>query len=154
MIIDRSDIKFLCELLRKNQKKIVFTNGCFDIIHAGHVKYLTQAKSFGDVLILGLNTDDSVRKLKGSNRPINSEADRSFVVDGLKAVDYVVLFSESTAENLVDEIKPDIYVKGGDYNLDNLPEGKIVQSYGGQVKLIPLLEGRSTSNIISRIEKS
>ena len=154
MIIDRSDIKFLCELLRKNQKKIVFTNGCFDIIHAGHVKYLTQAKSFGDVLILGLNTDDSVRKLKGSNRPINSEADRSFVVDGLKAVDYVVLFSESTAENLVAEIKPDIYVKGGDYNLENLPEGKIVQSYGGQVKLIPLLEGRSTSNIISRIEKS
>ena len=154
MIIDRSDIKFLCELLRKNQKKIVFTNGCFDIIHAGHVKYLTQAKSFGDVLILGLNTDDSVRKLKGSNRPINSEADRSFVVDGLKAVDYVILFSESTAENLVDEIKPDIYVKGGDYNLENLPEGKIVQSYGGQVKLIPLLEGRSTSNIISRIEKS
>ena len=154
MIIDRSDIKFLCELLRKNQKKIVFTNGCFDIIHAGHVKYLTQAKSFGDVLILGLNTDDSVRKLKGSNRPINSEADRSFVIDGLKAVDYVILFSESTAENLVDEIKPDIYVKGGDYNLDNLPEGKIVQSYGGQVKLIPLLEGRSTSNIISRIEKS
>ena len=154
MIIDRSDIKFLCELLRKNQKKIVFTNGCFDIIHAGHVKYLTQAKSFGDVLILGLNTDDSVRKLKGSNRPINSEADRSFVIDGLKAVDYVILFSESTAENLVAEIKPDIYVKGGDYNLDNLPEGKIVQSYGGQVKLIPLLEGRSTSNIISRIEKS
>ncbi len=154
MIIDRSDIKFLCELLRKNQKKIVFTNGCFDIIHAGHVKYLTQAKSFGDVLILGLNTDDSVRKLKGSNRPINSEADRSFVIDGLKAVDYVILFSESTAENLVAEIKPDIYVKGGDYNLENLPEGKIVQSYGGQVKLIPLLEGRSTSNIISRIEKS
>lgn len=154
MIIDRSDIKFLCELLRKNQKQVVFTNGCFDIIHAGHVKYLTQAKSFGDVLILGLNTDDSIRKLKGSNRPINSEADRSFVVDGLKAVDYVVLFSESTAEQLVSEIKPDIYVKGGDYNLENLPEGKIVQSYGGQVKLIPLLKGRSTSNIISRIEKS
>ena len=137
----------------KDGKKIVFTNGCFDILHAGHVRYLTEAKKFGDILIVGLNSDASVKKLKGNSRPINSEQDRAEVLLGLKAVDEVVIFSEQTAENLISKIQPDIYVKGGDYNLENLPEAKIVQSYGGEVKFINLVEGRSTSNIIKKISE-
>ena len=137
----------------KDGKKIVFTNGCFDILHAGHVRYLTEAKKFGDILIVGLNSDASVKKLKGDSRPINSEQDRAEVLLGLKAVDEVVIFSEQTAENLISKIQPDIYVKGGDYNLENLPEAKIVQSYGGEVKFINLVEGRSTSNIIKKISE-
>ena len=135
----------------RNGKKIVFTNGCFDILHAGHVRYLTAAKSFGDVLIVGLNSDESVHKLKGEGRPVNSESDRKEVLLGLKAVDEVIIFSEQTAERLISEIKPDVYVKGGDYTLETLPEAKIVQSYGGKVEFVQLVEGRSTTNIIKKI---
>ena len=151
MIIDRKDAAQFCEDLRRQGKKIVFTNGCFDIIHAGHVRYLTTAKNFGDVLIIGLNTDESVRKLKGASRPINTQADRAEVLLGLKAVDHVIYFGEQTAENLIAEVKPDIYVKGGDYTLETLPEAKIVQSYGGRVELVNLVAGRSTTNIVSKI---
>ena len=129
MLIERNLIEKTCEKFRQQGKKIVFTNGCFDILHAGHVRYLTAAKSFGDILIVGLNTDASVKKLKGENRPVNNEQDRAEVLLGLKAVDEVVFFGEQTAENLIAEIKPDIYVKGGDYTLETLPEAKIVQSY-------------------------
>ena len=131
---------------------MVFTNGCFDILHAGHVTYLEAAKAQGDVLVLGLNTDESVRRLKGPERPINSELDRAKVVGALKAVDYVVLFGEHTAEAVIAEVKPDVYVKGGDYTLDTLPEAKIVQSYGGKVAFIDMVEGRSTTNIINKIK--
>ena len=151
MIIDRKDAAQFCENLRRQGKKIVFTNGCFDIIHAGHVRYLTTAKNFGDILIVGLNTDDSVRRLKGNSRPINNQDDRAEVLLGLKAVDYVIFFGETTAENLIAEVKPDIYVKGGDYTLETLPEAKIVQSYGGRVELVNLVAGRSTTNIIEKI---
>ncbi len=151
MIIDRENAAQFCEDLRRQGKKIVFTNGCFDIIHAGHVRYLTTAKNFGDVLIIGLNTDDSVRRLKGASRPINSQADRAEVLLGLKAVDHVIYFGEQTAENLIAEVKPDIYVKGGDYTLETLPEAAIVQSYGGRVELVNLVAGRSTTNIIEKI---
>ena len=154
MRIDRSDTKIFAEILHRGGKKIVFTNGCFDILHAGHVRYLKAARSLGDILILGLNSDQSVKKLKGEDRPINSEDDRLEVIDALESVDFVVIFDESTAENLVSEIKPDIYVKGGDYSIDNLPEGQIVLSYGGKVELIPLVAGRSTTNIIRKIEES
>lgn len=153
MLIDRKKIVEFCEKIRP-EKKIVFTNGCFDIIHAGHVRYLTAAKNFGDILIVGLNTDESVRKLKGATRPINNEQDRAEVLLGLKAVDHVVFFGENTAENLISEIHPNVYVKGGDYNLDNLPEAKIVQSYGGKVEFINLVAGHSTTNIISKINAS
>ena len=149
MLIDRKNISNLREKLAG--KKIVFTNGCFDIIHVGHVRYLTAAKNFGDVLIVGLNTDDSVRKLKGATRPINNQDDRAEVLLGLKAVDYVIFFGENTAENLIAELKPTIYVKGGDYTLDTLPEAKIVQSYGGKVELVNLVVGKSTTNIIDKI---
>ena len=149
MLIERKNVADLREKL--TGKKIVFTNGCFDIIHVGHVRYLTAAKSFGDVLIVGLNTDESVKKLKGESRPINNQDDRAEVLLGLKAVDYVIFFGERTAENLIAEVKPDIYVKGGDYTLDTLPEVKIVQSYGGRVELVNLVQGKSTTKIIKKI---
>ena len=149
MLIDRKNAVEFCRSLKN--KKIVFTNGCFDIIHAGHVRYLTTAKNFGDILIVGLNTDDSVRKLKGNSRPINNQDDRAEVLLGLKAVDHVIFFGEATAENLIAEVKPNIYVKGGDYTLETLPEAKIVQSYGGRVEFVNLVAGRSTTNIIEKI---
>jgi len=153
MLVERKDIAQFCEILRKGGQKIVFTNGCFDILHAGHVTYLEAAKAQGNVLVLGLNTDESVRRLKGPERPINNELDRAKVVGALQAVDYVVLFGEQTAEAVIAEVKPDIYVKGGDYTLDTLPEAKIVQSYGGKVAFIDMVEGRSTTNIINKIKK-
>ena len=152
MLVERQDIAKFCEILRKGGQKVVFTNGCFDMLHAGHVTYLEAAKAQGDVLVLGLNTDASVRRLKGPERPINSELDRAKVVGALKSVDYVVLFGEQTAEVVIAEVKPDIYVKGGDYTLDTLPEAKIVQSYGGKVAFIDMVEGRSTTNIINKIK--
>jgi len=153
MLVARKDIAKFCEILRQGGQKVVFTNGCFDILHAGHVTYLEAAKAQGDVLVLGLNTDESVRRLKGPERPIISELDRAKVVGALKAVDYVVLFGEQTAEAVIAEVKPDVYVKGGDYTLDTLPEAKIVQSYGGKVAFIDMVEGRSTTNIINKIKK-
>ena len=151
MLIDRKNIDALRTEL--SNKKIVFTNGCFDIIHVGHVRYLTAAKSLGDVLIVGLNTDESVKKLKGASRPINNQDDRAEVLLGLKAVDHVIFFGEQTAENLIAEVKPDIYVKGGDYTIETLPEAKIVQSYGGRVELVNLVAGKSTTNIIEKMRQ-
>ena len=154
MLLERNLIAETCKEIRQRGKKIIFTNGCFDILHVGHVRYLTTAKSFGDVLIVGLNTDESVKKLKGENRPINNEKDRAEVLLGLKAVDYVVLFGERTAENIVSEIRPDVYVKGGDYTIDTLPEAKIVQSYGGKIELVKFVDGHSTTSIIKQIAKT
>ena len=154
MLIDSTKITDFCADLRQNGKKIVFTNGCFDILHAGHVRYLNKAKSFGDCLVLGLNTDTSVRRIKGENRPINNELDRAEVVGALKSVDYVVLFDEPTAETLIAKVKPAVYVKGGDYTLATLPEAKIIQSYGGEVEFVNLLAGRSTTNVIEKIKQS
>ena len=151
MLIDRNDIANFCDELKQSGKQIVFTNGCFDIIHAGHVRYLTTAKNFGDVLIVGLNTDESVKRLKGDSRPINNQDDRAEVLLGLKAVDHVIFFGEQTAENLIAEVKPNVYVKGGDYTLETLPEAKIVQHCGGRVELVNLVAGHSTTNIIEKI---
>ena len=152
MLIANDKIEEFCAILRAGGQKIVFTNGCFDILHAGHVRYLAQARSFGDCLVLGLNTDASVHRLKGPTRPINNEQDRAEVVGALKSVDYVVLFGEQTAETLIAKVKPDVYAKGGDYTLDTLPEAKIVQSYGGRVEFIDLVQGRSTTNVIEKIK--
>ncbi|MGL5271031.1 MAG: D-glycero-beta-D-manno-heptose 1-phosphate adenylyltransferase [Selenomonadaceae bacterium] len=154
MLINSQDIKGFCEILHRANRKIVFTNGCFDIVHAGHVKYLQQAKACGDYLILGLNSDASVQRLKGPQRPLNNELDRAEVIGALKAVDAVVLFEEQTAEALIAKVKPDVYVKGGDYTLETLPEAKIVQTYGGRVEFIDMVEGRSTTNIIEKIKKT
>ena len=153
MLIDRKDIEGFCDVLRRGGQRIVFTNGCFDLLHAGHVRYLARARSFGDCLVLGLNTDASVRRLKGPSRPINREEDRAEVVGALRSVDYVVLFGEETAETLIAEVRPAVYVKGGDYTLETLPEAKIVQSYGGRVEFVDMVEGRSTTKVIERIRQ-
>lgn len=153
-IIDYTQIKNIAEQLKADGKTIVFTNGCFDILHVGHVRYLQAARELGDCLILGLNSDQSVRTLKGPTRPINNQADRAEVLSALSAVDYVVIFEEPTAENLIHQIKPAIYVKGGDYNIKDLPEASIVSQYGGQTILIPEVIGKSSSNIIKKITEN
>ena len=151
MIIPRERIKEVCNDMRANGTVIVFTNGCFDVLHAGHVRYLTKAREMGDFLVIGLNSDDSVRRLKGNGRPINTEDDRAEVLDALRAVGAVTIFDEPTAEALIAAVHPDVYVKGGDYTIETLPEAKIVQEYGGRVEFVPLVEGRSTTNVIERI---
>ena len=151
MLIPAERIEDFCAALREAGQQVAFTNGCFDILHAGHVRYLNEARAQGDCLVLGLNSDESVRRLKGPERPINSELDRAEVVGALKSVDYVVLFGEQTAESLIAKVRPAVYVKGGDYTVDTLPEAKIVQSYGGRVHFVKMVEGRSTTNVIKKI---
>ena len=153
MLIDPNDIERLCEILHRAGQKIVFTNGCFDILHAGHVRYLEKARSFGDCLVLGLNTDASVRGNKGPARPINGELDRAEVVGALKAVDYVVLFGEKTAETIIEKVHPDVYVKGADYEGKPLPEADVVRRWGGRVAFVPMVAGRSTTHVIEKIQE-
>jgi rfaE bifunctional protein nucleotidyltransferase chain/domain len=145
------DYKTQIEKWKKEGKKIVFTNGCFDIIHAGHVDYLEKAKSLGDVLIVGLNSDDSVRRLKGKNRPINPQEHRKKVLQALKPVDLVIIFEEDTPERLIKEVKPDVLVKGGDYTIENIVGADFVMSYGGKVYTIDFVYDTSTSKIIEKI---
>lgn len=149
-IIPRNKIVQLCDRLRRQKKTIVFTNGVFDIIHMGHVQYLSKAKALGDVLIVGLNTDASVKKFKGPDRPINKQADRAGVLAALEMIDYIVLFGEETPANVIRLVRPDILVKGSDYTLNEIVGSDYVQSYGGKVKRIKLLKGRSTSEILRR----
>ena len=154
MIIPHRFIKDACDTVRAEGATIVFTNGCFDILHAGHVRYLTAAGAMGDLLVIGLNSDASVRRLKGEGRPIVSEEDRAEVLDALRAVDVVTIFDEPTAEELIRLIRPDVYVKGGDYTIDTLPEAKIVQAAGGRVEFIPFVDGHSTTSVIEKIKAS
>jgi D-beta-D-heptose 7-phosphate kinase/D-beta-D-heptose 1-phosphate adenosyltransferase len=142
------------EPARSDNRRIVFTNGCFDILHRGHITYLSQAKALGDILVVGVNSDDSVRRLKGSSRPINSLADRMGVLAALHCVDHVIAFDEDTPCELVRAIRPDIFVKGGDYTLDRLPEASIVEAYGGSVRILPFVADRSTTDLIERILSS
>jgi D-beta-D-heptose 7-phosphate kinase/D-beta-D-heptose 1-phosphate adenosyltransferase len=135
-------------------KKIVFTNGCFDILHVGHVHYLTQAKAKGDVLIIGLNSDQSVKKLKGKNRPLNCEQDRAKVLAALTCVDFIVVFNDSTPYRLIQTIKPNVLIKGGDWSKDKIVGRDIVLACGGKVLTIPIVKNRSTSNIIKKIFKT
>lgn len=137
---------------KEKGKKIVFTNGCFDIIHAGHVDYLEKAKSLGDFLVVGLNSDESVRRLKGQSRPINPVNQRKRVLEGLKAVDLVVVFEEDTPERLIKEIKPDILVKGGDWKIENIVGADFVMSYGGKVYTIDFIYNTSTTKIIEKVK--
>ncbi len=141
----------LCDNLRSQGKKIIFTNGCFDILHSGHIQYLEQAKALGDILFLGLNSDDSVRRIKGSPRPIVSEKERAFVVAGLQSVDFVVIFEQDTPYELIRLLKPDILVKGGDWNPEDIVGSDIVQGYGGRVLSLPYLEGISTTELFFKI---
>lgn len=150
-IIDE-DLESLSGELRAAGKRIVFTNGCFDLLHVGHIRYLRQARDLGDCLIVGLNSDASVRALKGESRPVNSEDERAELLDALKAVDYVALFSEPTAERLIRCIRPHVYAKGGDYCVETLPEAQAVRDCGGIVRLLPFSDGRSTTGLIEKIK--
>jgi rfaE bifunctional protein nucleotidyltransferase chain/domain len=132
-------------------QKIVFTNGCFDILHSGHVIYLSEARALGDLLILGLNSDSSVKRLKGPDRPINCENDRSIVLSALSSVDFVILFDTDTPFELIEQIIPDILVKGGDWTVDQIVGSDIVLKNGGEVRSLSFVEGKSTTNIISKI---
>lgn len=152
MLISSKNLKNLLIEAKSQNKKIVFTNGCFDIIHAGHVFYLNEAKKLGDILVIGLNSDDSVKRLKGETRPINSQNDRAVVLSALKSVDYVVYFEEDTPLELISLLKPDILVKGGDYQIDNIVGADIVRSNGGSIVTISFVEGKSTTNIINKMK--
>lgn len=139
---------------RKAKKKVVFTNGIFDILHRGHVEYLTEAKSLGQVLVVGINTDESARKLKGPSRPINELADRAAVLAGLEAVDFVVNFPERTPLELIKFIQPDILVKGAEYKKGDIVGAKEVESWGGKVVRIPMRKGLSTTDLIRKIAQT
>jgi rfaE bifunctional protein nucleotidyltransferase chain/domain len=153
------ELVVLREGWREQGLRLVLTNGVFDLLHAGHVGYLQQARALGDLLVVALNSDASTRALKGPARPITPEADRAAVLVALRAVDYVLIFEAPTAEVVVAALRPDLYVKGGDYaggdgalpDLDRLPEARIVLGYGGAVRLLPYAQGRSTSALIARI---
>ena len=133
-------------------KKIVFTNGCFDLLHPGHIDYLTKAKALGDALIVGLNSDQSVQSIKGPARPINNQQFRSSMLLGLKPIDAVIIFEEDTPINLISTIKPSIHVKGGDYNAKELAEYQTVLENGGDVKILSFLDGYSTTGILNKIK--
>lgn len=144
-----TDIEKLKEILNKknNGKKIVFTNGCFDILHRGHVEYLQKAKELGDLLVLGLNSDSSVKRLKGESRPINNERDRAIILSALECVDYIIIFNEDTPFELIKNLKPDILVKGGDYKIENV----VGREYAKETMIIDFVDGYSTTKIIKNI---
>jgi D-beta-D-heptose 7-phosphate kinase/D-beta-D-heptose 1-phosphate adenosyltransferase len=145
------EIKAIREKFKKEKKKVVFTNGCFDLIHAGHVDYLSKARNLGDVLIVGLNSDASVKRLKGEKRPILLEAERAFIISNLKPVDYVTIFEEDTPGRLIGELIPDILVKGADWAIENIVGRDVVEANGGEVKTIKFVNDQSTSKIIDSI---
>ncbi|UCD64274.1 MAG: D-glycero-beta-D-manno-heptose 1-phosphate adenylyltransferase [Candidatus Zixiibacteriota bacterium] len=150
-LVNQRNLNRLLTRLRRGRKKIVFTNGVFDIIHRGHVEYLTKAASFGDVLIVGLNSDKSARRLKGKSRPVQSEKDRAVILAALRPVDYVVVFGEDTPDKLIARIRPDVLVKGADYAMNAIVGATLVRSYGGRVRRIRLTAGRSTSKLLKKL---
>ena len=155
MIFNRADeIKYWLAYWRFHQKKIVFTNGCFDILHRGHIDYLARAADMGDVLIIGLNTDDSVSRLKGAGRPVQDQQSRAMILSALHFVEAVVMFDEDTPHDLIRFIQPDVLVKGSDYQPEEIAGYDIVKKKNGSIVTIDFLEGYSTSGIISRITQS
>ncbi|RKX24637.1 MAG: D-glycero-beta-D-manno-heptose 1-phosphate adenylyltransferase [Candidatus Zixiibacteriota bacterium] len=152
MLIPRKQVASLGRRLRRQGNKIVFTNGVFDILHLGHVSYLARARSFGDVLVVGLNSDKSVRRLKGAGRPLQKQRDRAEILLALRTVDYVVIFSEDTPQKLIEQIQPNVLVKGADYQVSEIVGAEFVRSHGGEVRRVRLTPGRSTSEIIKRLK--
>jgi len=150
-LIPRKKIENFAAGLRRRGKRIVFTNGVFDILHRGHVDYLAKARSFGDLLVVGLNSDASVRRLKGKSRPVQKQADRAAILLALRSVDYVVVFGEDTPDKLIRQVKPHVLVKGADYKVSEIVGAEFVQSYGGKVRRVRLTTGRSTSGILRKI---
>lgn len=140
--------------LPKPDRRVVFTNGCFDLLHVGHLRTLQWARDQGDLLIVAVNSDSSVRKLKGPSRPLTPEQERAELLAGFACVDYVILFDEDTPIELLQQIQPDVHVKGGDYRPDQLPESAVIAAYGGKVLVTPLIEGRSTSNLEKKLREN
>lgn len=151
MLVDRKNIRALIEKIHKQGKTVVSTNGCFDILHVGHVRYLEKSKSFADYLIVLLNSDKSVKSIKGPTRPINNENDRAEILSALRCVDYVVLFDEDSPRALLDEMKPDVYTKGADYTMETLPEADIMRKNNTRVEFIEFVEGKSTTKTIEKL---
>jgi rfaE bifunctional protein nucleotidyltransferase chain/domain len=154
MLIDRKDVSELVENLHREGKTVVTTNGCFDILHAGHVKYLEKTSTFADKTIVLLNSDKSIKNIKGEGRPVNNENDREIVLSALRYVDYVVIFDEESPRDLLAEIKPDVHTKGADYTAQTLPEADVILSNGGRLEFIEFVEGKSTTKIIERVNNS
>ena len=150
-IKDKEDLKKVVERVKKEGKRIVFTNGCFDLIHVGHTRYLEDAKKLGDILIVAVNSDQSVRAIKGNKRPIITEEERAEVLSALQCVDFVVIFDEPDPLNIISLLKPDILVKGGDWGKDAIIGREVVESIGGKVVRIPEIKGASSSSIIDKI---
>lgn len=154
MPFDLEKIVAITKELKEKGKKIVFTNGCFDIIHKGHIIYLNAAKELGDYLIVGLNSDESVKRIKGNSRPINSEEDRALILENLKAVDAVVIFNEETPINLIEKINPDFLVKGGDWKENDIVGAEFVKANGGKVVTIKYVDNYSTTSLINKLKSS
>lgn len=154
MILNESALLLEIQKWRAANKKIIFTNGCFDLIHVGHLRTFNEAKKMGDLLVVGINSDRSVKALKGETRPLISEQERAELISALKPVDYVIIFDEMNASRLLDTIKPDVYVKGGDYTLDNLPEKDSIIRSKIEVKFIPLVAGISTTELVKRVRQA
>ncbi len=148
-----SSLKKIINNLRRQRKALVFTNGCFDIVHRGHVEYLKKARAMGDVLIVGLNSDSSVKRLKGKGRPVNSQKDRCEVLAGFEFVDFVTIFNEDTPFNLINELRPDVLVKGADWKKSEIVGSDIVKSYGGKVAVVKYIKGYSTTKLLKMIAK-
>lgn len=151
---DRAEVARLVQGWQANGLKVVLTNGCFDLLHTGHVRYLQAARAQGDRLVVGVNSDDSVRTLKGPKRPILPEDERAELLAALRCVDAVVVFDETTASDLLLELKPDIYAKGGDYGPDTLPETPAARQAGARIAILPFVEGRSTTSLIAAIQRT
>lgn len=143
-------IKFLSQ--SRINKKVVFTNGCFDLLHVGHVRYLQEARAQGDLLFVGLNSDESVKRLKGADRPLQAEADRAEILAALNCVDCVTLFSEDTPEELIKKVRPEVLVKGGDWTIDKIAGAPFVLSYGGEVRSLTFVHGRSTTLLVEKMK--
>lgn len=153
-VLRRENIAQFVANLHKSGKTVVATNGCFDILHVGHVRYLQKTKSFADYSIVLLNSDKSVRSIKGEDRPINNENDRAEILSALSCVDYVVLFDEDSPRSLLDEIKPDVYTKGADYSMETLPEADIMKKNNTKVEFIDFVEGKSTTKTIEKMKNN
>lgn len=149
-----AEIRKIVTKLKKKKKKIVFTNGCFDILHYGHLKYLEKCKRLGDILVIGLNSDSSVRKIKGKHRPVIKQKQRAAILSALEFIDYITIFNETTPERLIKAITPNILAKGGDWKKENIVGGEYVKKAGGRVATIPFVKGYSTTTILKRIKNA
>ncbi|MFN3650820.1 MAG: D-glycero-beta-D-manno-heptose 1-phosphate adenylyltransferase [Armatimonadota bacterium] len=153
-LVSREQLSSLGDRLRAEGRRVVFTNGCFDLLHVGHLRYLAQARELGDALVVGVNTDAGVRRLKGPSRPLVSEEERAELLAGLECVDWVTLFDEPTPVATIAALRPHLHVKGGDYRPDDLPEAEVVRSYGGEIAIMPLVPGRSTTSLAEKIRET